>query len=223
VCVCVCVCVSVEHMRRGQQTWWRRSAWNSWSWYFFWLIYEVVLYPLTPPHTHTLVLYLWGLLLTYMFNPLISHTHTHTHIKMYGLHLEYWLGRQILEGSVKSCPIWKETTITAKPWDQAAADPSDLHRQRKKEPDEVCVCQCVDKICLHVHVYCPLPLWEKYCLGVQNGVCFYILYVQYMCVCVSDDSRYATFFSIQTKLESQLHAMPLHCFTAYTLTLTHGG
>lgn len=39
---------------------------------------------------------------------------------------------------------------------------------------------------------------------------------------VYDDSHYATFSYIQTKLEARPHAMTLHCFTAYTLPLAQG-
>lgn len=39
---------------------------------------------------------------------------------------------------------------------------------------------------------------------------------------VYDDSHYATFSYIQTKLEARPHAMTLHCFTAYTLPRAQG-
>lgn len=53
--------------------------------------------------------------------------------------------------------------------------------------------------------------------------CVFLCTVCIECVCVCMRWQLLCyFFSIQTKLESQLHPMPLHCFTAYTLTLTQG-
>ena len=57
---------------------------------------------------------------------------------------------------------------------------------------------------------------------MQTGVFSCAQYVEreWVCVCVRWQVL-CYFFSIQTKLESQLHPMPLHCFTAYTLS--HAG
>lgn len=104
----------------------------------------------------------------------------------------------ILEGSVKSCLIWNKST-------QLKLKPSDLHRQRHKERTGCSV-------------------WVKSACVWMLQCAYWYVFLYCMCtvyVCNRWHFRYY-FFSVETKVESQLHAVSLHCFIAYTLTLTQG-